>query len=89
MEDSKVLFGLLAVAGLGLGIFFLAKRTKWKVGDSAYYYKEDWGWITFTITDIAKFNGAVTYLIRDGLGKVYWISAREFDKKLFSEAPVA
>ena len=83
----KSLLVLPIIGGLVL-LFALRKRAKWAVGDSAYYY-DDMGWIKFTIIDLTKLDQTLSYLISDGLGRRFWISVKEFDKRLFSDAPIA
>ena len=88
MRTKSIGIGVIVLASsIGILWWVLSQRAKWQVGDSAYYYEEGRGWVRFTIIDIVKLDGTLSYLV-DARGTRYWTPVKEFDKKLFSEAPI-
>lgn len=90
MEDSKVLLGLLAVAGVGVGIYFLVRKpevgAKWQVGDEILCYIKNtvWRWAPFTILDVREYDGVLSYYVGEGHPRniidYNWVPVSEVDK---------
>lgn len=87
--NDKALLGLLGIAGLGIGIYFLVrkpKEAKWEAGDEIWCYIKNatWKWGAFTILNVAEIGGVLSYYVGEGhspnIIDYNWVPVSEVDK---------